>query len=213
MATDAFKLGDHEFNYSYSPETDDPLSGMLQENRRPIRGAPPPNHLVGVAVESRGDGPSAALMNGDFCGHGEPTFTVFDIEIDGSREVEIAVEADDDVMLDEEDEEGEEAELPIRRLLARSPRSDGLWTVIHDETWVSGSYPSFPSQVVKESDSEIEPVLTDDGEPELMRLSIGREYPAETESVGDVSWVAVVAKPVHGEDEEDLVCLVSVETM
>lgn len=213
MATAAFRLGDHQF---ISPEENAPQSRLEQKNRRPIRGATPPSHLMGVAVEARGDGPSAALMNGEFCGHGEPTFTVFDIEIDGSRELEIAIETDDELMLDEEDEDGEEGEAPIRRLLARSPGSDGPWTVIHDATWGVDdegmrTFPWCPPRVEVDSDGEIEPVMTDDGEPHLARLSIGLEYPPDAQSAGDVSWVVVMGMPIDVKDAEGVFCLVDEE--
>jgi hypothetical protein len=75
-------------------------------------------------------------MSAEWAGHGEPTYTVFDIEIDGSRELEIAVESDDESLHDEVEEADEEDEGPmIRRVPARAPGSDGPWTVIHDVAW------------------------------------------------------------------------------
>jgi hypothetical protein len=133
MPTAAFKLGDHQF---ISSEETAPISRLDQTDRRPIRGATPPSHLADAAVETRGDGPSAALMSAEWAGHGEPTYTVFDIEIDGSRELEIAVESDDESLHDEVEEADEEDEGPmIRRVPARAPGSDGPWTVIHDVAW------------------------------------------------------------------------------
>lgn len=215
MATAAFKLGDHQF---ILPEQNAPLSRLEQENRRPIRGATPPSHLVGVAVEARGDGPSAALMSGEWAGHGEPTYTVFDIEIDGSRELEIAVESDDESLHDEVEEGDEEDEGPmIRRVLARAPGSEGPWTVIHDVAWgvdeAEGvrTFPWCPAGVELDDDDEIEPVTTEEDELETFRVSIGLEYPPDAQSAGDVSWVTVVAMPVDGEDEEEVICLVDEE--
>jgi hypothetical protein len=210
MAQTAFRLGDHQF---ITPEENAPISRLDQEDRKPIRGAAAPSHLAGVAVEARGDGPSAALMNGEWAGHGEPTFTVFDVEIDGSRELELAVETDEEI---DEEEMDEDDEGPmIRRVLARRAGSGGPWTVLHDVTWgldeqVGRSFPWCPEGLETDDDDEIQPVTTEDGEPETFKVSIGLEYPPDAQSVGDVSWVAVVAVGAAGEEEE-VFCLMSEE--
>lgn len=210
MAQTAFRLGDHQF---ISPEEDAPLSRLDQKDRKPIRGATPPSHLAGLVVEARGDGPSASLMNGEWTGHGEPTFTVFDVEIEGSHNVEMAVETDEEI--DEEEMEEDDEGPMIRRVLVRGAGSDGPWTVIHDVTWGvdeegGQTFPWCPPEPVIDDDEEIEPVTTEDGEPETFRVSIGLEYPPDAQSVGDVSWVTVVAVGVEGEEEE-VFCVMSEE--
>jgi hypothetical protein len=210
MGHAAFTLGDHQF---ISPEENAPLSRLDQANRKPIRGATPPAHLAGVAVEARGDGPSSSLMNGEFCGHGEPTFTVFDVEIDGSRDIELAVETDEEI--DEEEMEEDDEGPMIRRVLARRAGSDGPWTVLHDVTWgmdeeAGRTFPWCPPEPEMDDDDDIQPVETEEGEAETFRVSIGLEYPPDAQSTGDVSWVAIVAVGTEQVGEE-VFCVVSEE--
>ena len=210
MAQATFRLGDHQF---ISPEETARISRLDQEDRKPIRGAAAPSHLAGVVVEARGDGPSASLMNGEWAGHGEPTFTVFDVEIDGSRDVELAVETDEEI---DEEEMDEDDEGPmIRRVLARAVGSDGPWTVLHDVSWgmdeeVGRTFPWCPPQAEMDDSDEIEPVTTEEGDVETFRVSIGLEYPPDAQSVGDVSWVAIVAVGTE-DDGEEVFCVVSEE--
>lgn len=210
MASPRFRLGNHEF---ISPDEDAPASRLDEDDRRPIAGAQPPTHLGGCVREADGSGPSAFLSDGEWCGHGEPTFTVFDVVLDGTDELEVAVETFDS--MDEEDE-GDEGP-PVRRVLVRPSGSHGEWTVIHDATWgldddLNRVFPWTPDDRVTDDDPDIQPVLTEDDQPEKFRVSIGLEYPPDAQSAGDISWVTIIASGLAADDDEDDVfCLVSEE--
>lgn len=44
----------------------------------------PPEYLAGKSAPAAGDGPGHLLMDGAWCGHGEPLFSVFDVRYDQS---------------------------------------------------------------------------------------------------------------------------------
>lgn len=222
MPTAPFRLGNHQF---ISPEENAPLSRLDVEDRSPIAGAPAPAHLASCVREPDPEGPAAVLFEGGWCGHGEPTFTVFDIALSGEDELEVAIETFDDMEEDEAAEEDEEGP-PVRRVLVRPYGSDAAWTVLHDILWgldeeLGRVYPWCPESVIEDDDADIEPVCLDDGTPERFRVSIGLEYPPDAQSVGDISWVTIVATgesepefDSENEDDEDggVFCLLSAET-
>lgn len=173
-----FRLGDHEF---IEPGTPAPIERLAVQNRRPIRGAIPPTWLRGIAVDADPAGPSRFLVDGMFCGHGDPTFAMFDLVIDGARELEVAVVEEN----------------RMRRVLARPPGRD-VWTVLQDLRWFpcESGEALHPDAPITAAEQGAAPFAMADGSPARIRVSIGIEYPADCASENDVSWVAFATEPV-----------------
>ncbi|MBC7835064.1 MAG: hypothetical protein H7Y88_08175 [Phycisphaerales bacterium] len=206
-----FRLGNHTF---ITPVENGDPDRVSQEDRAPIEKAPPPGWLTGcVAKVDADDGPSMSLVSGDFCGHGEPTYTVFDIELDGSREVELVVHGEGGDSDDEDDDDGDdEADGDpgaVLLVLARRARSKGPWTVLYDAAWLDGTgiaaCPKVPELVAAEEvDFESE-------EDERYHVAIGLEYPCDATSAEDVSWLTIVMTPVAGEGQGEIYSVADME--
>lgn len=166
-----FRMGDHEF---IEPGGSAPIDRMFATNKRPIRGAIPPHWLHGIAFEAVPTGPARQLVDGAFCGHGEPTFGVFDIVMTGVPELELAL--------------SEEA--GSRRILAR-PAGGREWVILHDSRWFapSGGQNAPPTAPSAAAGSDIAPCKNHAGKVSRFRISVGYEYPVECQSENDVSWV------------------------
>ncbi len=162
-----FRLGDHQF---VEPPASGPLSRLWQQQRRPIQGAPPPAFLTGFVEPPLGDGPSAELEDGGFCGHGEPTYTVFDLVLDGQRELNIALPIED-------------ADEPT--LLVRVAGSEEPWRKVFS------LHEAFPYCGYRAGGQAPQPLVDEQGAIVSARAAVGCEYPCDAEKVDDVSWVAV----------------------
>lgn len=171
-----FVLGDHQFLH---PSVNGPLS-RLDAPKRQIKGAPPPSYLEGIVRESTPASPAAKeLFKGKFCGHGEPTMTVFDIVVDGAEELEIAAIGDEQV-----DEEGRNVVL----LAVRKP--DGQWIALFRREWEDAM-----ASLVEVRSTKVRPVeVKRFAEARLTgRVSIGFEYPCDADSRDTVSWLTIDA--------------------
>jgi hypothetical protein len=116
-----FVFGDHEFLH---PSENGPLERIAAPKRQ-ILGAPPPSYLEGIAREATNSSTAAkALRVGRFCGHGEPTMTVFDVVIDGGDIVEIGAI---------EDPGDSEQKRNLIALVARKPGSE--WKTLFRREW------------------------------------------------------------------------------
>lgn len=166
-----FRLGDHEF---YDPREAAPLDRLSQTSRKPIAGAAPPLFLTPFAVPAQADGPAALLLGGEFCGHGEPTFTVFDLAVDGQREVNLALPFDD---VDEP------------TALVRGAGQHGPWRKLF------ALHELFPDCCSHDGTGRPPQPITDDaGSPSVLRVAIGCEYPCDATSVDLISWVALAVE-------------------
>jgi hypothetical protein len=194
MAKAGFVLGDHQF---LDPAENGPLS-RFDEPKRQILGAPPPSFLDGIAREASKNSPAAkALLKGEFCGHGEPTMTVFDVVIDGEDVLDIAVR------MDEEDEEDEEMEANLPLVAVRTPGGD--WVAIFRREWEE-------AQATLEGTprTTLTPAEAAQLDPDMRRgrVAIGFEYPCDATSRDDVGWLTI---DVVLEGERKPVCLVDAE--
>ncbi len=181
-----FRLGDHEFLEPGGPPA--PLDRHLQRPRKPIVGAVAPSFVERLAVPPLPDGPAALLLDGSYCGHGEPTFTVFDLAIEGSREVELAVPFED-------------PDEPSVRL--RPAGSDGPWQTL------LALHELFEYCTYDGSGNPPQPITDQSGHILPVRVAIGFEYPVEAISAEDVSWVAIAIE--YGAEREQAIVL-SMET-
>jgi len=183
-----FRLGDFEF-----PTGDGPFPMSRREMRpdRPILGALPPPWLAGCVRESKQAGPAAELWTGDWRGHGEPAYTVFDVMLSGSEWLEIAAE---------------EGDSGIGILMARPAGSSSDWTVLYDLSWFNGSQrPAGPQRIPAERG------VASPGPTGSTRLkaALGFEYPIDCTSVDEVSWIAVAFQ----EDGQPAFWAIEQETM
>lgn len=187
-----FRMGEHQF---YAPGEPAPLDRGDAVNKRPIRGAIPPVWLKRIADEADPSGPGRFLADGEFCGHGEPTFGVFDVVLDGQSELELAFLESESRM----------------RVLARPARACGTWTLLHDSNWFeySGGQPNLPSGRCVGDHPAAAPFQTTSGETARFKVAVGFEYPCECTSESDVSWIAVAVDCVN--DAQAGVCF-SAET-
>lgn len=219
-----------------------------EEQPRQIRQAPPPACLAGMARESSRDSASAAvLMMGEFCAHGEPTMTIFDIVIDGAQVLEMAAilddegeddegpegvasgkgtrpaaaddEADEDEADEEEDDEGDdeddegmEDEPNIPLLAVRKPGTS-TWYAVFRREWEERGEGLMELKRTALTADEVEQL--DAESMELVRMSVGFEYPCDAASAEDVSWMAidVIFEEADEEDEApgEPRCIVSAE--
>ena len=125
------------------------------------------------------DGPAALMMTGEFCGHGEPTFTVFDLVLDGSREFELSLPF----------EPGEEPTVQIRSIAGQGDWKS-LFSIRH----------LFPNACYQPGGAPPQPVMDEHSNLIPVRAAIGFEYPPDAASVDEVSWIAIAIEwGPHGE--------------
>lgn len=170
-----FTLGDHTF---ISPSQNGSLSRFEQPPRQ-IKGAPPPGYLAGIAVESTAKSPAAkALFKGEFCGHAEPTMTIFDIVIDGSDDLEIGVAGDKRTIKD--------GDLPLA-FVVRKPGST-KWTTLFHRDWADAMQ---TLEGVKPRPLTAKEVAMIHPDVQIGKVSIGFEYPCDATSVDCVTWLTI----------------------
>lgn len=184
--TKGFVLGNHQFF--------DPVEGSpgfrFDDPKKQILGAQPPTFLEGLVRESTKDSASAKqLLKGEFCGHGEPTMTVFDFVIDGAEELHIDG-IFDDTLSEEEiigDEDGNGGGAGFVSLLAvRKP--GGPWHIVFRREWESKQTMLEGVKAGKLSAAEAAKLS---GQPLIGRLSIGFEYPCDATSRDSVTWMTL----------------------
>lgn len=199
-----FRIGNHEF---LEPGAEAPLSRTSAKRRSPISRAEPPPFLAGFTREPATSLASKVLVQGTFCGHGEPTYTVFDIVINGQDRLDVvtffAGDEEDD---DDPEAEGQDAVL----VLARPCGTKGDWLVVFSEEWrdESGDIHVPDEPELHAFDEEEEDEVAETAQAAL--LSIGFEYPPDADSLKEFSWLALDAWPDDHEDEPYV--LVSTET-
>ncbi len=172
-----FQLGNHVFLPQGAPA---PLSRLALAQRSPISGAKPPACLERVA-QSGGPGPTELLRNGEFCGHGEPTYSVFDLIIEGDRELEVSIIPAEDG--------------GTERFLARPAKRRGDWVVVYSRAWCSEGRLTGEVQTVPADAAEH---AIDPSGHSRFRIAIGLEYPPDCASADDVTWIAVAVESTSG---------------
>ncbi len=165
-----FKLGDHEFLVPGGAAA--PLSRLTQKNRSPIAGAEPPSFIAEVCREAELNGPVGALIDGSFCGHGEPTFSVFDLVVDGDPDVQLALPYEDN------------AEPAIMPRPGSAADDDGWSHMIR-------LHEHFDGFAFDGAGPSPQPVTDHDGNIVTLRAAIGFEYPPDATSVDDITWLAI----------------------
>lgn len=184
---DAFRLGDFTF---IVPGTRAALDRRNMRPQRPLLGADPPVWLDGLVREAVEQGPAELLWDGDFRGHGEPAYSVFDVIVEGSHLLDVCLL---------QNAEGEST------LTVRPANSSGRWHVLYKTSWFRTATQPAGSETLA---PELCSPMAGPTDRTEMRMAIGFEYPIECTSRNDVSWVAVaiqedgVAESVYLIDEE-----------
>lgn len=205
-----FRIGDHEFLELGVPA---PLSRTSKRNRKPIANAEPPPFLAGCVREPATTDAAKVLVHGTFCGHGEPTYTVFDIVIDGQERLDVVtffVDDDEDEETDAEAEDMDDEDSNAAIVLARPVGTDGPWLVIFSHEWMDEygnlQAPDEPHWHEFDDDEKEEVAET----AQASTLAIGFEYPPDADSLNGFSWLAIDAWP--DDNEDDPYVIVSIET-
>lgn len=184
-------LGNHRF---YSPKQTAPMSRMFADKKQ-ILGMPPPACFKGLVREATPNSPAAAaLYEGKFCGHDEPTMGIFDVVIDGTDVVEIG-------WVPDPDDEDQEYNIPL--VVARAP--GGEWHAIFRHQWEEGqaTLEGFTREPLTPDELD---ALTESENRAKGRVSIGFEYPADATSADCVTWLTI---DVLFEGEPAPVCIVN----
>lgn len=201
-------MGDHVF---LSPEVDGSLDRLLQERTGPLSGAIPPDYLKNKVRTPDPNGPASLLWDGSFCGHGEPTYGVFDLAVDGAELFEIRMTG--------YDEEGMIISPPyIEARIAGRPGAE--WFPIYDtrkhpaSTWVWADVVRREKNLTDDSkvfelvddpkvlDSlpvpELKPYTHEKCNGSAFRVSVGFEYPVDCTGPNDATWFALVIQSPDG---------------
>ncbi len=204
-----FTLGNHTFDDSGKPA---PLSRTHRQAKRPIPGAQAPPFLASFVREPATSEASKVLVQGTFCGHGEPTFTVFDVVIGGHERLDVVTffESEPDPEGDDPDEDDDESGQDAAAVLVRPCGGSGPWLVIYSREWKDDYGDLYPPDTPEwhTFDAEEEQDVMETAQAAL--VSIGFEYPPDADSINDFSWIAIDAWPDG--NEGDPFVLVSDET-
>lgn len=178
-----FVMGDHQF---FDPAQNGSLDRYDLPPRQ-ILGAPPPTCYAGIARESLENSPVNRLIRkGEWCGHAEPTFTAFDIVIDGHEEVEVSAilepQPETDSEGDDDDDSGD-GQLP-QLIAARAP--GGAWHALFRHAWTQGQ--NALREVAGTGCTPEESAQLDEA-TDLVRAAVGFEYPCDAQSPDDASWM------------------------
>jgi hypothetical protein len=137
------------------------------------------------------------LREGAWCGHGEPTLTIFDVVIDGQDLLELST------IQDPKDKRGERNH-PV---VVVRPVGGKTWLPIFRREWEERQETlngvTFKPLTAKEAASVREKEV-----PLRGRLSVGFEYPCDADSRDAVSWVEIHVVP---EGRNECHCLASAE--
>jgi hypothetical protein len=144
-----------------------------------------PDYLENKVVPSTGTGPAALLQDGEWCGHGEAEYDVFDVQ--AGNENTFSLQLPD---LDEGDD-SQELTAPV--------------VMVHSDSGIA--FPVYdtrrhPASLfhAEEGDSEFElsplqPTFRcPNCDHQRFYLSVGFEIPSDSQSPNDTSWFALAAK-------------------
>lgn len=203
-----FTLGD----YTFDPDAPGDIRARqrafkkLRPKGGPIRGAKPPRAFAGIAVEAKADSLAAAnLLKGIFAGHGEPTYTVFDLKMPGAKQTGVAaifVDPEEPwaadpklVVLFEADEEGAPVEGKKGRVIWREEWGEalGLLTEVDAEEF------DFDAEVEDDDDDDTLTIIGG------AVVAVGFEYGSDTFSEDDVSWLTIDVQFPEEPAEEPIV--------
>ena len=145
----------------------------------------PPDYLEGKVIGSSGTDPAALLLDGQWCGHGEPEYRVFDVQI--GNETTFSLQFPDLG----DDDEIEELTAPV--VTAQS--NSGLVFPIYDPR-------QHPASLFCPEEGEIEYAVSPrqpifqcpNCTQHRFRIALGFEIPSDSISPNDTSWFALAVQ-------------------
>jgi len=151
-------------------------------SRRKADDVLPPDYLKGKAAAPDRDGPARLLLDGKWCGHGEPRYGVFDIRWQGQDTFAIQLPESDD----------EELNPPVVLLTAAGKAPFPVYD----------SREHLCSIYADEAQRELEPRMQSSFHcPQCsergFQVAVGFEVPEDSSGPNDTSWFALVAKCAH----------------
>jgi hypothetical protein len=121
------------------------------------------------------------LRDGKFCGHGEPTYSVFDVVHDGERELQISISATEDK--------------GTVRFLIRPAHQEKDWVVLFSRSWSDEARVPKGIEVVRAGESQ--PSVHPNGSSRF-HVAVGLEYPPDCASENEITWIAIAVQAVDG---------------
>lgn len=150
-------------------------SASARSNHRVVE--TPPGYLAPYARKPKKKGPAALLQDGAFCGHGEPRFGIWDIELSGA-----------DVLLVELPQPGDDdGAWPVVRVARPLRPSD--FVLAYDSRVVA----SAEGDQAKRAATPTEALVCSCG-ARTFAVSVGFEIPGDSTSPEDTSWFALAVR-------------------
>lgn len=140
----------------------------------------PPGYLAPYARKPKENGPAALLQDGAFCGHGEPRFGIWDIELSGARVllVELPQPGDDD------------GALPVVRVASALRPID--FVLAYDGRCVASIQDEGASN--ERAATPTQPLACSACGARTFAVSVGFEIPGDSTSPEDTSWFALAVQ-------------------
>ena len=147
----------------------------------------PPDYLENKVVPSTGTGPAALLQDGEWCGHAESEYDVFDVQAGNENIFSLQLPDLDD------DNDSDELTAPVVMVHSAA----GIAFPVYDTR-------KHPASLfyAGEGQSEFEPSPLQPAfhcpncDHQQFHLSVGFELPSDSRSPNDTSWFALAAKCV-----------------
>jgi predicted RNA-binding Zn-ribbon protein involved in translation (DUF1610 family) len=145
----------------------------------------PPDYLAGKVVAASNTGPAALLQDGQWCGHGESEYWVFDVQIEGESTFFLQLP---DL---EEDVDIEDLTAPV--IIAQS--ITGIVFPIYDPRRHPASlfYPE-NGETEYEASSHQSIFQCPNCNRQRLKIALGFEVPSDSISPNDTSWFALAVQ-------------------
>jgi len=151
---------------------------MIKES---IKMTNPPDYLEGKAVPAKNGSPATLLKDGQWCGHGERLYRIFDIEIDGENIFSF--------QLPELDEE----ELNAAVVMIKSHTGNEF--SLYDSRKHPASIYHPDNRFNPSEEAELQPTYhCPNCDKQEFQVSVGFEIPSDSELPYDTSWFVLAAK-------------------
>jgi len=144
--------------------------------------ATPPDYLEGKVIPAAMTDPASLLQDGQWCGHGEPIYNIFDVRL-----------ANDDLFTLQLPESDDDAQVPPMVMV----KSDsGVTFAIYD----SRKHPASTYHPDNSSGSAAPRLQSlfhcPNCDKQRFKIAVGFEVPSDSQSANDTSWFALAAKCV-----------------
>jgi hypothetical protein len=160
-------------------------SNEVNHNGEEMEMMTPPDYLEGKVLAASGTGPAALLQDGQWRGHGEPEYSIFDVQYEGEDSFFLQLpDFDDDVDM-------EELTAPVVTALSNT----GVTFPIYDPRRHPASlfYPEDGATEYKAAAPQ--PILhCPNCDRVKFKIAVGFEIPGDSISPNDTSWFALAVQ-------------------